>query len=458
VTAVAVDPQTFFTDKGRFLVGALAGAIERRLGRVRASADGHLYRYDNGLYRDDGEAQIRLHARALLGDEHGTRFRVAEVVSYFRDRETATPLSLDPDDRLVIRARNGIVDPVAAVEARERGERYDPEPYTPENATTVRLPWDYDPEARCPKIGAFLRDVFDGDKATVWLALEVSGYALLSRNPLRKAFLLYGKTASGKSTFLWFLTGLIGKERVSAESLQQLGDNRFSPARLVGKLANICPDIGTRAPEDSSIFKSITGGTDPVRVERKGRDAFDFYPSATLLFSANEYPASRDVTDAYFQRWITIGFPRQFPEDAIKEAELRALTSDPAEMRGYLRNAVDAVGRLLVRGRFDIPETSRREGEKMRQAVDSVAGWLASERVVVGDGGETDRRVAYRDYKLWMEDEGRKQFTLSRNRFYERVRAESRIGSEKIVVGARCFPSLKLLAPPSPVAALIDGD
>jgi putative DNA primase/helicase len=451
----AVDPGTFFTEKGALRVGVLAGSVERHLGNIRASADGHLYRYEKGVYRDDGDAQIRFVARALLG-ESATRHRIGELLAFFRDRETANPLSLDPDQQLVIRAQNGILDAVVAWQAKEVGRLYAPEPYTPDNATTLQLPWEYDPAAECPQITTFLRDVFDNDNATVWLALEAAGYALLSRNPLRKAFLLYGPTASGKSTFLWLLTGLIGKERVSAESLYQLGSERFSPVRLVGKLANICPDIGTRAAEDSSIFKAITGGSDPVRVERKGRDAFDFYPSATLLFSANEYPASRDVTEAYFQRWVTIEFPRRFAEDAHKEAELRALASDPDEMRGFLRYSVEAVGRLLDRGRFEVPASSVRAGEQMRESVDSVAGWLESEEVIVGDGGMAQRAVVYREYQRWCREEGK--HALGRSRFFVRLRQDHRL-SEAKREGVYFFANLRLVPPSGPtVTELLEAE
>lgn len=444
---IAVDPRSFFSDKGALLIGKLAASIQERTGRIRATADGTLYRYEDGVYLPDGEAHVRRWARLLLGTSE-RRHHVGEVVSHITDLERADPLSLDPDERLVIRARNGIVDPVAAWRAAEAGQSYEPKPYTPDNASTIRLPWDYRPGADCPQIRRFLGEIFAGEdmEKLAGFSWEIAGYTLLSRNPLRKAFLLSGPTGSGKSIWLTHLTGLIGKRQVSSESLSQLGSVRFSSAQLVGKLANICADIGTQAAEDSSIFKRITGG-DYVSAERKMRDGFDFLPSTTLLFSANESPGSRDVSDAYFRRWVVIEFPNQFEEDAAKEAELRALASDQTEMEGYLRYAVEAAGRLLQRGDFDIPQVSADAHERYRHDVDSVAGWLASDEVTVGDGGQTERKLAYEAYAQWCKAEGNRH-ALGRSKFYGRVRQDRRI-DEKKIHGSDYFAGLRLLPVPS---------
>jgi P4 family phage/plasmid primase-like protien len=441
---VAVDPRSFFSEKGTLLIGKLAAAIQERTGRMRSDASGMLYHYEDGVYLPDGETHVRRWARLLLGPSE-RRHYIGEVVSHIIDLERADPLSLDPDEQLVIRARNGIVDPVEAWRAAKDGRPYEPEPYTPENATTIRLPWDYRPGADCPKIRTFLGEVFAGEymAALANFSWEIAGYTLLSRNPLRKAFLLSGPTGSGKSVWLTHLTGLIGKRQVSSESLSQLGSVRFSSAQLVGKLANICADIGTQAAEDSSIFKRITGG-DYVSAERKMRDGFDFLPSTTLLFSANESPGSKDVSDAYFRRWVVIEFPNQFEEDAAKETELRALASDQAEMEGYLRYAVEAAGRLLERGDFEIPQAAAEAHERYRHDVDSVAGWLASDEVTVGGGGQSERKLAYEAYARWCKAEGNRH-ALGRSKFYGRVRQDRRI-EEKTVTGVDYFANLRVPA------------
>jgi putative DNA primase/helicase len=422
------------------------------VGRVRLGTDGLLYRYFEGVYLSDGEDYVRNITRQIyaLAGKKAPSYRVNEVVRCIRDVEGVNRLSLDPDKRRIIRAKNGIVDPVEAWKATQAGESYEPEPYTPENATTVQLPWDYRQDADCPKIREFLGQVFHGSEmeAMAGFSWEVAGYVCLSCNPLRKAFLLFGRTRGGKSIYLWLLTGMIGKRHVSSETLVQLGSVRFSSAHLVGKLANISADIGSQAPEDSSIFKRITGN-DYVSAEHKGQRGFDFYPSATLIFSANEAPASKDISDAFFARWVVMEFPHQFKDDAKKEAELRALVENREEMEGFLRYAVEGAGRVLERGDFEYPQASIVAHDKYRQDVDTAAGWLArDERVVVGDGGETKGSEAHDAYEEWMAAEGKKKTALGRNKFYDRLRQDPRI-EERWDHKVLYFTGLKILPTPA---------
>ena len=334
----------------------------------------------------------------------------------------------------------------AASRAAQAGEPYEPEPYTPENATTIQLPWCYTPDADCPAILDFLgevqaRDTSEQTDAMVEFLFEVIGYTLLPRGPVRKAVLHLGPTGAGKSILLHLHTALTGEHQVSTESLTNIGSNRFSAANLVGKLANICADIGTQAAEDSSIFKAIVGG-DRIPAERKGRQGFSFRPSATLIFSANEVPGSRDTGDAYTGRWFVIQYRHQFEEDARKEAELRALASDQGEMEGFMRHSVLGAGRMLDRGDFEVPADVAEAGERFRRTVDSVAGWLESDRTIVDDGSNAERKAAYASYCAWCEDEGK--HPLGRTRFYDRLRQDRRI-DEQTTQGTRYFENLRLM-------------
>jgi len=74
-----------------------------------------------------------------------------------------------------------------------------------------------------------------------------------------------------------------------------------SAARLVGRLANICPDLPATDLVSTSVFKAITGG-DPLVAEYKFRDSFEFIPYTRLVFSANHPPKSQDASPAFFRR------------------------------------------------------------------------------------------------------------------------------------------------------------
>ena len=75
---------------------------------------------------------------------------------------------------------------------------------------------------------------------------EIAGLCLYSGNPMRKAFMFLGAGRNGKSTVLNLIRALLGKGNCSAVSIQTLSENRFAPADLFGKLANIAGDMDRR--------------------------------------------------------------------------------------------------------------------------------------------------------------------------------------------------------------------
>lgn len=80
--------------------------------------------------------------------------------------------------------------------------------------------------------------------------------------------MLLGPGGNGKSTFLEVVTKMLGSDNVSAVTLQALNDDKFAPARLYGKLANVFADLPPKALTSASIFKAIVGG-DTISLERK---------------------------------------------------------------------------------------------------------------------------------------------------------------------------------------------
>jgi hypothetical protein len=87
--------------------------------------------------------------------------------------------------------------------------------------------------------------------------------------------------------------------------------DRFSAARLYGKLANICTDLPGDRLSRSAMFKAITG-CDRITAEVKYRDSFEFTRFARLQFSANRLPTSSDPSQAYFDRWLIVPFANRF--------------------------------------------------------------------------------------------------------------------------------------------------
>jgi putative DNA primase/helicase len=244
----------------------------------------------------------------------------------------------------------------------------------PAHLSPVQLPVMYYPRATCPAWERFVSDVFPADAQE--LAWEVIAWLMTADTSIQKAILFEGEGGAGKSTYLRAVTAFLGRHNVASLSLHKLEADRFAAARLVGKLANICPDLPSEHLAGTSMFKAITGG-DIITAEHKYRDSFEFSPFARLVFSTNHLPRSSDGSSAFFERWIVIPFRRSFRGTAqeVPRAELDARLADPQELSGVLNKALAVLPRLRQRG-FTISETMGQAAEEFRQTTDPVAVWL----------------------------------------------------------------------------------
>jgi P4 family phage/plasmid primase-like protien len=388
------NPAQFFTPRGRFIVERAARLVQRR-GHVRSGIDGRLYRYVNGVYRPDGESFAQVQTRELLRDRW-TKHRGTEVVAWLQAFEptlSATP----PLDELNV--ANGILN-WRTVELR---------PHTPEFLSTIQLPVAWAPEAQCPRIDQFLREVLPGD--AIEFIFEVIGLALYAANPMRVAILLHGPGRNGKSVLLSVITGLLGEENVSSVPLQALSENRFRPAELFGKLANICGDLDARAVKQTDVLKQITGG-DMIQAERKYGHPFQFKSFALPLFSANEPPMSADQSQAWFDRWIVIPMDRRIPDNE-QDTGLPAKLTTKEELEGMLQRSVAGLRRLMERGRFELPPSVQRACAQYREGLDTIAAFLAEE-CSVEETAWTSRPQLHAAYRRWCRETDRPPVSAQR--------------------------------------------
>jgi putative DNA primase/helicase len=135
--------------------------------------------------------------------------------------------------------------------------------HSPEYMFQSRLGCEFDPDADCPQWKAFLDDAVPSDTQRRKLQ-EFAGYCLHHWGlPYHKALFLVGPTASGKSTFLDTLNAMLGDGTVASLTPQQLTSERFGPAELFGRWANIRNDIPKSTVKNTGMFKELIAG-DPM--------------------------------------------------------------------------------------------------------------------------------------------------------------------------------------------------
>jgi putative DNA primase/helicase len=393
----------------RTLIRDLAGAIISK-DRFDRNGSGSLYVYRDGVYRPDGDMLIRRRVKHLLLDydctEMWSRRLAGEIVEFIA--LDVPELSERPSIEL-INVENGFLN----VRTRQLF------PHSPDLLSTIRIPVTFDPQAGCSGIDKFIGEVFPED--AIPLAWEILGDLLTPDRSVQKAICLLGEGGNGKSVFLDLATRFAGSENVCHLSLQRLEADRFSAARLYGKLANICTDLPGERLTSSAMFKAITG-CDRITAEVKYRDSFEFMPFARLLFSANRLPGSNDASQAFFDRWLIVPFANRFRQTRreIPRRILEWRLCSPMELSGALNKALDGLERVRKCFRFTEPRDSRVELKRYQAANDLLAAWL-DEHTVAGPDEVVPQSDLHRAYSSYCRQSSRRP--ASKQMFGRRLRA-----------------------------------
>lgn len=211
-------------------------------------------------------------------------------------------------------------------------------------------PFEYSESLRCPQWKKFLNEVMPDEDEQACLQ-EFFGMCYLDRNvwSVEKFALFVGTGSNGKSVVFDVIKSVIGKERVSYLSPDQL-TNEKQVVSVVGKRLNFAPDIRKGAAFDSAL-KALSSGQDIA--------GWRLYAGSTvvkcppLVFALNEMPKFKDVTQGFFRRIMLFSFDVTIPE----ERQDRGLASRIVEHEsgGVFRWIMEGLWRLQSRrGEFTV--------------------------------------------------------------------------------------------------------
>ncbi|MDG7038771.1 MAG: hypothetical protein JRN37_06420 [Nitrososphaerota archaeon] len=351
--------------------------------------------YRDGVYAEGGEQAIEKLVEKTFRHAHIAqklnRNYMNEVLAHVRWSSYTDRKEFDKDEN-IIHLANGLLD--------IRTGNVSPE--TPEYYSRIKLPVVYDPEAKAPLFEKTLSEILP-DEDVRQDVIEEFAAVLWRTSKLQKGFMWVGNGRNGKSTLLSVLEALIGPKNFSSIAIQDLQNNRFKPAELDGKLANIYSDISATEIHATGIIKSIIGG-DAITVEKKNRDPFTFKPLVKLFYSANQLPEVLDTSDAWFRRWKITEFTQEFEKEKCDPDLLSKLTT-PEELSGLLNLILKALRELIARGRFAheddidlIRESWMLKADHLRRFIDVM---LEPE-----PGADTPRQEIYDAYTKWCYDNG----------------------------------------------------
>lgn len=408
IASIAFTPQTDykkkkkahaseFFDGRKFLPNVLAERVCRDK-HVVATPIGdkykgvYLYIYKDGVYRSDRPGELETEIRETL-DVEATPKHIDDTIDMILRRKKIPYDRLNHAARDFINLKNGMLN-------WRTGELL---PHDEKYLSTIQLNAEYKPDVTCPELDKFFEDIFPPD--CILVAEEFMGYLMVPDTSFHKAFIAVGSGGNGKGTFLKVINLLLGDENISTVDLHTLETDKFSRALTLGKLANIHHDISREDLESTSVFKTMVSG-DPITMEEKHKQGFSARPYARLVFSANEFPKSKDRTNAFFRRLIFVEFPKVFFEskDEVLEYE-KKLSSVPNFMSALLNRAVTGLSRLYQNKKFTVLASSKAIEELYRREVDSAYDFF-KECCVLEQWGWLPRRELYQKYQGWCQDEG----------------------------------------------------
>jgi len=191
-------------------------------------------------------------------------------------------------------------------------------------------------------------------------------YTFIRNNLFEIYCILIGSGSNGKNVFTGVLSYLHGLKNISNVSLKSIGE-RFALADLENKDVNIDTELSNGVITDISTLKKLTG-KQPVRIERKNKDAYDVILYVKLFFSANKIPSIDDDSDARFRREILLSFPNQFEGENEDPNLLGKLTTEE-EISGIFNILMKALGNIQKYRRIYVKQKTIQERREKHELV-----------------------------------------------------------------------------------------
>lgn len=392
----------FYGKNGNFLFNRFATYLKNNLNIIKI--DGQLHIYSEGVYKDGLQA---IESEMIKIIPTLTARNRGEVIKYLY---LIAPTIKEQSGANYIAFNNGIYNLNTGIL----------EPFTPAVIVKNKIPFNYNYDAYNETLDSMLDRISCNDDSIRDLLEEMAGYCMYRRNELRKAFILIGDKANGKSTYLDCITYMVGERNTSALDLKELGD-RFRTAELFGKLINAGDDIGDEFIANPAVFKKLVSG-DRVTVERKGQDPFDFCNYSKFIFSANNIPRIKDKTGAVLDRLVIVPFKANFSKtDDDYDPYIKYKLRSPEAMEYLIQLALDGLNRVLKNNGFTMCQAVQEELEEYSEQNNPIIGFFKELDLDIDILNQPTKDI-YLRYKLYCNENG---FTpMSSGEFSKLVRKE----------------------------------
>lgn len=296
------------------------------------------------------------------------------------------------------------------------------EKHTPEENFTYVLPYNYDPDAKCPTWDQFLKDITLEREDLAQVLEEFMGYCIYGGEYIHhKALILSGTGSNGKSTFIDVLKGLLGEKNYGTVALTSISSDKFAAAEIHNKLVNISEEEPPSCFRETGVFKNLTGNN-TITAQKKFKDPFQMLSRAKIVITYNEPPAINDRTTGMRRRLLVVPFDLDLEGRHKDKKNERIKYALQEELPGILNKVLVAWKRLEARGRFEEPESVKQSVKDLMEGSSSFHMW-AEEYLELTDNYEdfVKTKDAFFSYCSYME-ESREPYPLGRKKFVQELK------------------------------------
>jgi len=399
-----INTMGFYDDNGKFLPNEFGKYIIEKYNAIYTNGQLCVYDKTKGFY----DSSLRMIKKLMIDNlTNITMSRRNEVYDYL----TIMAKDAEQSGRRYVLFKNGVYD-LATQQLL---------PHSPEYVISNQIPWDYNPNAYSELVDKTLNKLACNDPEIRTLLEECIGYTFYRDSKLGKCFVFIGEKNNGKSTFLFMLNSLLGDDNYCSVDLTNMS-RELDIASLANKLANIKDDISDGYMEglNVSLFKQVCTGN-RCRGKFLYNDPFDFYPYATLIFSANNIPRIKDPTGAVTKRMIIIPFNAVFTkEDPDFDPFINEKLCKPDCMEYLINIGINALQNVIQRNGFSSSKKATKEINDYKISNDSVLSFIQE----VGSDAilnESSRDV-YAKYELFCSEEGSKP--VRKSEMHKRIKSE----------------------------------
>jgi putative DNA primase/helicase len=287
-------------------------------------------------------------------------------------------------------------------------------PHRCEDFLTKIVPIEYDANAGCPSFQRFLNETFPGEGLVGYLS-RFAGYCLTGMTSEQSWWMFHGVTASGKSTLLNVLRGLLGPYALSLPEnyfLVTKNSSDFATANLAGVRLATCSETNEGRRLDVARIKNLTG-EEMISAALKYENFFNFKPECKLILATNHAPRVPDTDESVWRRVKVVPFEVTVPQEK-RNANLSDQLLEK-EGPGILRLAVLGCQSWLVTKRLDEPAVVRAAVNKYRCEEDVVRNFLDECFVRENDtSAKVSRKRLWGEYLHWAEQNGLRRMTSTR--------------------------------------------